>query len=447
MTYTNADRTSGPCISAGEFGRMFGGLPPWRPPGNTDHEELDYLRGLALTMVETAADEVLVGGYDNPDIPAGYTYFAQFVAHDLTSDPSSSLQRLHDPRRVVSYRTPRVDLDSLYGRGPERQGYLFEADGARFRIGRNQMGEHDLPRVRMARSDDQAPALIGDACNDENVIISQVHLAMLKLHNLFVDRGADFASAQRLVRWHYQWVVVHDLARRLCGDVVDDLLTESIPDGTKWRAYQPFSDLFLPVEFALAVLPAIHSMVRPAYHLNDALTACRGGRPIPTVADRLADPAQDSLRGCRELPAGWSIDWERFTGSGPVQLSRRLDTRLAPPVGTVEPGSETDSLAFDTMLRGLYNLLPSGEAVAVAMDLEPMAFDAPHQTPLWRYVLAEAEYPSAGRQLGPVGARIAAEVLLGLVLRDSQSYLSLQPDWQPDAGLSFDLHRLLTNDL
>ena len=54
-----------------------------------------------------------------------------------------------------------------------------------------------------------------------------------------------------------------------------------------------------------------------------------------------------------------------------------------------------------------------------------------HSTPLWYYVLKEAEIVADGLHLGPVGGRIVAEVFLGLLQTDPGSYLATTPRWPP----------------
>lgn len=164
---------------------------------------------------------------DNPEIPAGYTYLGQFIDHDITFDPSSSLQRMNDPEGLVNFRTPRFDLDSLYGSGPDDEPFQYDeaSGGTKFLIGKGRhtdteqpTADDDLPR------NEQGRALIGDPRNDENTIVSQLHLTFSKLHNRLVDQvGTEheltgdelFKKAQRLTRWHYQWVVVHDFLARI----------------------------------------------------------------------------------------------------------------------------------------------------------------------------------------------------------------------------------------
>jgi heme peroxidase len=84
-------------------------------------------------------------------------------------------------------------------------------------VSRNGAIRFDLPR------DPNNNAILGDPRNDENVIISQFHVAILRFHNAVIDRlRADpslvagksvqeiFQLAQRQVRWHYQWIIVHE---------------------------------------------------------------------------------------------------------------------------------------------------------------------------------------------------------------------------------------------
>jgi hypothetical protein len=102
----------------GPFGRISRALPP-AEFGVDDAASLAALAKLAGKMV--AASEPPKDGPDEEEsgIPSAFTYFGQFIDHDLTFDPASSLQRQNDPDALVDYRTPRFDLDNEYGRGPE----------------------------------------------------------------------------------------------------------------------------------------------------------------------------------------------------------------------------------------------------------------------------------------------------------------------------------------
>ena len=209
-----------PASRGGRFGEMF----PSAERPDIGREAVD---ALAAVMARVA------GTSDQGRIHAGYTYLGQFIDHDLTFDPTSNIDGDNDPRALVNFRTPRLDLDSLYGTGPADQPFLYEwgdnpADrGVKLLVGRvhgRTECHDDLPR------NEQGRALLGDARNDENLIVSQLHLVLIQFHNAMVDRvraanpalekTAVFERARTLVRWHYQWVVVRGLppAHRRHGD-------------------------------------------------------------------------------------------------------------------------------------------------------------------------------------------------------------------------------------
>jgi len=140
-----------------------------------------------------------------------------------------------------------------------------------------------------------------------------------------------------------------------------------------------------------------------------------------------------------------------------VRRNKRIDTRLSSALFHLlgQPSDEPDSLAIRNLLRGLTMEVPSGQRVAAAMqeaplsaadlaDLEP--FGLHKRTPLWFYVLREADVLADGQHLGPVGGRIVAEVFHGLIDGDPSSYLSQDPDWTPTYGTNdtFAMTDLLT---
>jgi hypothetical protein len=444
----------------GRFGRLFRNLPSFEPSS-------DVLEQLGGSMLEPEGGE----GLDGP-IPAGYTYLGQFIDHDITFDPVSSLQRQNDPESLHDFRTPRLDLDSLYGDGPSNDPYLYDPniDSGRttFLIGSTPSGERDLPRNVLPAAPNGVPqgrALIGDPRNDENVIVSQLHLTFLRFHNKVVERlkaegfntGPDdgtvldrlFEEAQRQVRWHYQWIVVNDFLRRICGDaVIDDILSSETyvtaagpveRPKIKLQFYHWQREPFMPVEFSVAAYRFGHSMIRPAYNLNGDIPP---NIPIFTHGE-LQDEHAD-LRGFRTLASGWTIDWSFFFGEGGnVQFARKIDTRLSGPLADVPATDLPHALAVRNLRRSSSLGLPAGQRVARAMAMEPMSDEVlgisgmseqfVEAAPLWFYVLKEAEV-SGGAQLGPVGGRIVAEVLLGLLAGDSFSFINVEPKWEPTLG-------------
>jgi len=263
----------------GRFGRMFRRLPPavfseaalhdLAAEGHVTAEQEEE------STPETEADDEENVGPDatRPAISSGYTYWGQFIDHDLTFDPASSLQKENDPDALVDFRTPRFDLDNVYGRGPDDQPYMYQPDGVRFVLGRPLTGNskdpnsRDLPRTGAGR------AIIGDPRNDENVIVSQLQATFLRFHNRMADVMAVsdpnlFSTVQREVRFHYQWAVLFDFLKTIIGE---DRLRQLLPHlGTKEQSPlekppalkyydKPRNDLFIPVEFTVAAYRFSHA--------------------------------------------------------------------------------------------------------------------------------------------------------------------------------------------
>jgi hypothetical protein len=106
--------------------------------------------------------------------------------------------------------------------------------------------------------------------------------------------------------------------------------------------------------------------------------------------------------------------------------------------GEVED-ADHESLAVRDLLRGTATALPSGEAAARSLGVPPLdpveiglaEQGWPGETPLWYYVLKEADVREQGERLGPVGAHIVGETLVSIVDADPDSYRSARPGWQP----------------
>src|SRR5579875_1753634 len=206
-----------------KYGRMFPDLPC------NDCDEAALLDIGGSGSVLDAADVVDDGARqgDNPCIPAGWPVFGQFIAHDITAD-RSLLQHHATLGEIRNFRSPALNLESVYGAGPSGSPYMFDnSDTDMFLLGMDDANIlDDLPRNSQGR------ALIGDPRNDVQQIITQMHVAFLKFHNAIVGwlRGQAktsdiFSEAQRLVRWHYQWIVTHEFLPLVAGQaVVDDVL-------------------------------------------------------------------------------------------------------------------------------------------------------------------------------------------------------------------------------
>jgi hypothetical protein len=391
----------------------------------------------------------------NRRIPAGYTYLGQFIDHDITFDPTSRLDRDNVPDALPNFRTPRFDLDSLYGTGPKDQPFLYDwsspSPGVKLLVGCNaEAGKvfADLPRNQAGR------ALVGDPRNDENLITAQLHLLFIQFHNRVVDRVQDrepqlvgtelFEEAQRIVRWHYQWIVVHDFLPLIVGTEMRDRALRAVGHGSgtaEPRLFDPRGRPFMPVEFSGAAFRFGHSMVRDNYVLNDTAH-------VVAVFRSAGQPGED-LGGFRKLPASLQIKWEFFFGleaRPPINHSMRIDPFLARQLSHLPPDGA--ALASLNLRRGVALELPAALAVAEKIGAEPLNKEqllAPlngidsslgdalfNAMPLWYYVLCEAMFLHRGLQLGPVGGRIVAEVIVGLLDADPESYLSKEPEWRPE---------------
>lgn len=435
----------------GRFGRMFNVLPPL------------YNRPKDLSTLGNAGGPMDAGGsasFTN-NVPLGMIFLGQFIDHDITFDITSSFNNINEPTAIDNERTPTLDLDCVFGDGPEGSPHLYKehADGFYLLTGKtnNNLGqgkkteEHDLPRNGIGT------ALIGDPRNDENRVISQLQLAFIRFYNSiyhdlessgkYTDPGEIHEKAREEATWHYQWCVVNEFLPAICGKyIVDDIL------GNGRQFYQPEYQVFIPVEFSVAAYRFGHSMIAQnmkmqpggATHNIFSTQFGQGFKPIKNT----------------DQMAGWECF---FDFDGTYQRAEKLDTKIASDLLNLpfipSPDPSDKSLATRNLRRGQSFLLPSGENVAEYMEigqnhiddvknrisnnLSGTGIDLSSGTPLWYYILAEAEEigimnpdgtTSPGEGLGPVGARIVAEVLIGLLELDDRSYLGSNRDWSPHLG-------------
>jgi len=444
-------------VRSGEFKKLFPHLPPF------DHGNPADIRERLLELgkfggIMDAKDPRITGSNplegnpqneDNPNaaMTVGFTFLGQFIDHDLTLDASP----IEGPPINVNFRSPALDLDSVYGEGPDLDRYLYKNE-MEFLIDNAAPG--DLPRNSFGT------ALIGDGRNDENVMISQLHLAFLKFHNRVVevvtasiplDQINDrqnkpreiFQRSQQLVRWHYQWIVVHQfLAATVEEATLNGLLDGSIPP------VFPQDEVFMPLEFSVAAYRFGHSQIRPGYQPNPGF-----GGPIfdPTIS--MADSDPDDMRGGTRAPRRF-VNWNVFfdfgdvgsDGQPTVKKNKKIDILISTPmfllpasVGLPEPSSEFRTLAGRNLLRQHQRGLASGQAIADELGVQPLDPadlailgdpDFIKDTPLWFYVLREAEVLGEAERLGPVGSRIVAGTIIGLLQKDPGSFLN-QPGWKP----------------
>ncbi|MDX1669264.1 MAG: heme peroxidase family protein, partial [Limnobacter sp.] len=394
------------------------------------------------------------------NVPAGHIFFGQFIDHDITLDDSSSLASNNIPGETENVRTPTLDLDCIYGQGPEAQPYLY--NGARLITGEDVSNSDHLIRNDLPRNT-RGTAIIGDPRNDENRVISQMQLGMLRFHNTVVTHLENqtnavpaeelFEEARRLTTWHYQWAVIHDYLPTVCGTcAVQDILS----NGRK--VYRPEEDNhsspYIPIEFATAAYRFGHSMIPQQMQVQP------GGRKHNVFSSSLGAPFSP-LTDREQI-----VDWEALLDSGNGQFERaaQLDSKMAdallelPFIPSSVPAFER-SLAVRNLLRAQSFRIPSGEQVAHTLQLcgvEEVTTEGIEQvriagqklgfekaTPLWIYLLLEGRVlgrqdevngkvmGKKGEGLGPVGARLVAEVLIGLMELDNRSFLGANRNWSP----------------
>jgi hypothetical protein len=468
-------------------------IPAFRAPNRPGHfttlfpdlcaakfDESD-LRRLADVMSPRREHKPADGPGPDPeedwDITAAYTYLGQFVDHDLSYDPTSSLHEFLDREQIgklADFRTPRFDLDNLYGRGPDDQPYMYAPDGIRMQLGKPLSGNPDDPYAADVPRAPNGRALTGDPRDDENRIVSQLHTIFLRFHNQVADKlgkGASFPEVREQVRWHYQMMLVTDFL-----PTVIDSETYGRVFGDPYNPVPGLWDLrdglrSMPVEFSVAAYRFGHSMIRAEYRLNADIV-----KPIFSVNS----DATANLGGFRPIPDGWAIDWNYFIGltDPPVrrpQHAFKIGTSLASPLrrlpDLVAP-QPPPMLALRDLERGNVFGLPSGQDVARTLGLDPIPDDeliirkaatgvrrrtlvdiAPSfagKAPLWTYILSEAQVMSWEKarpgiprdeisvKLGPVGSRIVADVFAALLIGDRTSYLHADRPFRPIPEFSRD---------
>jgi hypothetical protein len=368
-------------------------------------------------------------------IPAAYTYFGQFIDHDLTSEaytPADSGPL--EPRDLPNLRRHWLNLDCLYGDRPGTDTNIYEDDKVSFRVGDPLF---DVPLVA-------GIPRVADHRNLENPLIRQVHAMFLLLHNAAVKEISGslpapvrLRAARRRVCHQYQWLVRHDFLAMICEP---DTYT-SILDGPLINWDGRFS---IPTEFARAAFRFGHSMVRDSYSLT-----------APTNFS-LADFF--NLEPRDPLPPGMAIPWKNFAGPNTSEHAAKINTEIACELFHVPDHSvrlyrsiarEAREIALPwlTLQRGAAALLACGQTVTEILGAQPIDPDPKlwanlasvqleKGTPLWYYLLLEAQSLEEGRCLGPVGSRIVAETIEGTLWANPDSYLRCYGrDWVPEPWL------------
>lgn len=402
------------------------------------------------------------GNSNDCDIPAAYIFFAQFIDHDVTLDGTSDLRANPDSidvNKLPNIRSASLDLDCVYGFGPEGSPHIYDAD----RPGRLAINPNGYD---LARSPGGV-ALIGDPRNDENIFVAQMQLLFHRFHNKIYNERvyqenksepfSRFEEAQKQTRYHYQWLVLFDFLKRLCDPDVykyaTNLLLSNQPDQINYPlCYKPdkHGNLTMPVEFSVAAYRVGHTMVRSNYAANGS-----------HLDVELFDEEFGTL-GFSQFPEDLVVDWRyllEVDESIRPRMSKAIDPLLAdeiqdlPVVDSNNPNNR--ALAFRNLLRGNAMGLPSGQAVAAKLRSLNYPIPQPHEidlqlgvlpealqnnTPLFYYMLRESEINNGGQRFGPVGSAVLMEVFGGM-LAYCDSFLD-EDNWNPDPIVSREKSRL-----
>lgn len=431
----------------GRFGRLF-----WKKhntkPLQSKPENLIELGRLGGVMDSGGVKRV------TESVPLGMIFLGQFIDHDITFDTESRFNSVNDPNEIENFRTPNLDLDCLFGEGPEDEPFLYEAKSLKLITGKTNknLGQaREFEKEDLARNG-QGKAIIGDPRNDENRIISQLQLLFIRFYNKVYDKVANensgfvdmevYEEARRITTWHYQWIILKEFLPKLVGA---DLMLDIIHHGRKW--YRPKKRPFIPVEFSVAAYRFGHSMIPQKLRLQP------GGDENDLFSDQIGG-GFSKIDNLDQI-----VNWNQFFDiDGSTQLATKLDTKLSSEllrlpflIDNVRIPEFQKSLATRNLMRGNSFLLPSGESVSKCMGMDQAIIDRVADTardivrgtsidfskgiPLWFYILTEGEEIGRdgipGEGLGPVGGRIVGEVLYGLLQLDENSFVSSNRNWVP----------------
>jgi hypothetical protein len=453
--------------------------PPFRftrmGPGGKDHQ-------LGEAALRKLGEAMIVADGAASRIPAGFTYLGQFVDHDLTFDTTRvRLGANISPARLVQARSPSLDLDSLYGAGPNdpESAKFYEDDGIHLRMGKTRAADgiparngFDLPRGQGNSAAKKRKAIIPDPRNDENLAVAQTHLAFIRFHNRVVDSlpksvppGKRFARARSKVTKHYQWMLRTDYLPRICAaSVINDVFR----NGRKIFEVDadPTATPTMPIEFSVAAFRLGHAMIRREYNWNRIFDAGSGTLDLLFAFSA----GSGELGGDVRLPSNWIADFRRLYDFGELgkpdlkvpaakfNHAMRIDTTLVNPLKTLPGFPKKDAnLATRNLLRARMVKLATGQQMArfarskgvkvkrlsnaeVRDGRRGTKIDALtktqqkallRDTPLWFYILREAELN--GGKLTGVGGRAVAETF-HRAMEGSNASIVRDQDWRPDLG-------------
>jgi Animal haem peroxidase len=431
------------------------------------------------------------GGGGATGIPAGFTYLGQFIDHDLTFDRTDVMLGANvSPAQLLQARSPSLDLDSLYGAGPgdPESAKFYESDKLHLKMGKTvpadgfpAMDGFDLPRGAGNTAAKKRKAVIPDPRNDENLAVAQTHLAFIRFHNRVVDTlpnsvppAQRFATAREIVTKHYQWMIRTDYLPRI---VAPSVVNNVFNNGRKVFEVNaaPTDVPTMPIEFSVAAFRLGHAMIRRAYNWNKVFD--NGGGTLDLLF--LFSATGGDLAGLPRLPSNWIADFRRLydfkeankpnlaVPANKFNRAMRIDTTLVNPLKNLPPGSfggpnvplddPRANLAFRNLTRAKMVRLATGPQMVTFLkgkgvnvtkltnaqlrngkngaDVDGLTqaqrSDLIKNTPLWFYILREAEFN--GGKLKGVGGRIVAETF-HRAMEGSQHSIVRDTAFRPSLG-------------
>lgn len=366
-------------------------------------------------------------GIDSKGMHAGYTYWGQFIAHDIGARPG-----------LVESRSSALDLDSVYGRGWGEPDILINPASGAFVLGET-TATSDRPASKrdLFRRLDRT-ALIPEPRNEDNLIVSQFHLLILRFHNSVISKFSEsgrlptikhrFNKTRAIVTHVFNHLTINDFLKKVISSktfehvIVKGNHYIDMPSGTK-----------LPVEITNAVYRFGHSLVRDSYHLNSKATDIE-------LSELFKMTSHGGFNGHQTLPSDRVIDWAFFfrlnSDPGPAGATRidpiiAKGMRVVPtpngPVDIVEKNLEagvrsqlnSGQYCVGVLLKkfpGLKNHIDLAEGTHLEVTPEAnldliTAKGIENDTPLWIYLLLESWATSLGMKLGPLGSLLTCETI------------------------------------